>query len=167
MPHAAFAKEDIVIVGYRVLLPLLTVGLFSFTACTNPATAVNARPSAMPPPLDMDPGISLGGLPRLIVNSDATRPRAAAPASAILPVADVAAEAHAVGVVNSVNPVQKRINLSHGPIPAIGWPAMTMDFPVLPSVDLSGVKPGDKIDATIQKGKSGSYEIRSFQPAAR
>ena len=36
-------------------------------------------------------------------------------------------DAHGTGTVNSVDPVQHKVNLSHNPIPEIGWPAMTMD----------------------------------------
>ena len=45
-------------------------------------------------------------------------------------------DAHGTGTVNSVDPAQHKVNLSHNPIPEIGWPAMTMDFPVAASVDL-------------------------------
>jgi hypothetical protein len=38
-------------------------------------------------------------------------------------------------MVNSVDPRQHKVSVSHAPIPEIGWPAMTMEFPVAPSVD--------------------------------
>ena len=38
-------------------------------------------------------------------------------------------------MVNSVDPGQHKASMSHVPIPEIGWPAMTMEFPVAPSVD--------------------------------
>jgi Cu/Ag efflux protein CusF len=75
------------------------------------------------------------------------------------------ADAHAVGVVNAVDPSQHKINLTHEPIPALGWPSMTMDFPVAASVDLSGVKPGARVDFILEKGKGGMYEIQSVRPA--
>jgi Cu(I)/Ag(I) efflux system periplasmic protein CusF len=74
-------------------------------------------------------------------------------------------DAHAIGTVNTVDPGAHKINLSHEPIPAIGWPAMTMDFPVSPSVDLSRIKPGNHVTFSIEKDKSGMYEIQSVQPA--
>jgi len=40
-----------------------------------------------------------------------------------------------------IDPAQHKLNLSHVPIPEIGWPAMTMDFPVAPAVDLKAIKP--------------------------
>lgn len=74
-------------------------------------------------------------------------------------------DVHATGTVNSVDPAQHKINLSHNPIPAIGWPAMTMDFTVAPAVDLSRIKPGSRIDFILEKGKGGMYEVQSVQPA--
>jgi Cu/Ag efflux protein CusF len=74
-------------------------------------------------------------------------------------------DVHGAGTVNSVDPAQRKLNLSHGPIPQIGWPAMTMDFAVAPSVDLRSVKPGTRVNFTIEQGQGGMYEIRSLTPA--
>ena len=74
-------------------------------------------------------------------------------------------DAHGTGTVNSVDPAQHKINLSHQAIPDIGWPAMTMDFPVAASVDLKPVKPGTRVNFTIEKGQGGMYEIRAIAPA--
>jgi Cu/Ag efflux protein CusF len=74
-------------------------------------------------------------------------------------------DAHGTGTVNSVDPAQHKINLSHQPIPDIGWPAMTMDFPVAASVDLKPVKPGTLVNFTIEKGQGGMYEIKGITPA--
>ncbi len=74
-------------------------------------------------------------------------------------------DAHGTGTVNSVDPAQHKVNLSHQPIPDIGWPAMTMDFPVAPSVDLKAIKPGTRVNFTIEKGQGGMYEIKAISPA--
>jgi Cu/Ag efflux protein CusF len=43
---------------------------------------------------------------------------------------------------------------------------MTMEFPVAPSVDLTRIKPGNRVDFTLEKkGDGGMYEIQSVQPA--
>jgi Cu(I)/Ag(I) efflux system protein CusF len=84
---------------------------------------------------------------------------------AVQPVHEGGSDAHATGTVNSVDAAQHKINLSHGPIPAIGWPAMTMDFSVAPSVDLSRVKPGSRVNFSLEKDKSGMYQIQSVAPA--
>jgi Cu/Ag efflux protein CusF len=74
-------------------------------------------------------------------------------------------DVHGIGTVNSVDPAQHKVNVSHNPIPQIGWPAMTMDFPVAPSVDLRALKPGTRVNFTIEKGQGGMYEIRAISPA--
>jgi Cu(I)/Ag(I) efflux system protein CusF len=74
-------------------------------------------------------------------------------------------DAHGTGTVNSVDPAQHKVNLSHAPIPEIGWPAMTMDFPAAPSIDLKAIKPGTRVKFTIEKGQGGMYEIKAITPA--
>lgn len=74
-------------------------------------------------------------------------------------------DAHATGTVNAVDAAQKKVNISHGPIQALGWPSMTMDFAVAPSVDLSRLKPGSRVEFSLERGKDGMYQIQSVQPA--
>jgi Cu(I)/Ag(I) efflux system protein CusF len=74
-------------------------------------------------------------------------------------------DAHGTGAVNSVDLAQHKVNLSHNPIPEIGWPAMTMDLPVAASVDLKAIKPGLRVNFTIEKGQGGMYEIKAITPA--
>jgi len=73
--------------------------------------------------------------------------------------------AQGTGTVNSIDAAGRKINLSHGPISAVGWPAMTMDFAVAPSVDLQAVKPGTRVNFTIEQGEGGMYVIQSITPA--
>jgi Cu/Ag efflux protein CusF len=74
-------------------------------------------------------------------------------------------DAHGTGTVNSVDPARHKVNLSHKPIPEIGWPAMTMEFPVAPSIDLTAIKPGTRVNFTIEQQPGGMYEIRAIAPA--
>ncbi|MBP2311807.1 copper-binding protein [Azospirillum soli] len=69
------------------------------------------------------------------------------------------------GKVNSVDPHKHVINLTHGPIPALSWPAMTMDFGVAPTIDLGAIKPGDTVAFTVGKDAKGMYLIDSLKPA--
>jgi Cu/Ag efflux protein CusF len=69
---------------------------------------------------------------------------------------------HATGVVNAVDVAAHKINIAHKPIPQIGWPAMTMDFAVAPSVDLGAVKPGSQIEFGMERGTDGMYVIQSI-----
>jgi Cu(I)/Ag(I) efflux system periplasmic protein CusF len=68
------------------------------------------------------------------------------------------------GTVNSVDQAARKVNLSHGAIPQIGWPAMTMDFPVAPSVDLKAVTPGMRFDFTLDRGPDGAFVIETLTP---
>jgi Cu(I)/Ag(I) efflux system protein CusF len=65
----------------------------------------------------------------------------------------------AVGVVKALDAAKGTVTLSHEPVPAIKWPAMTMAFKVSKDV-AKGIKPGDRVnfeftakgmDATVTK----------------
>lgn len=88
------------------------------------------------------------------------------PSPDVQTVHDGGSDAHATGTVNAVDPAGHKINLSHQPIQSLGWPAMTMEFPVAPAVDLSRIKPGSRVNFTLEKGKDGMYQVQSVQPAA-
>ena len=75
------------------------------------------------------------------------------------------ADAHGTGTVTAVNTAQRRIGMRHEPIPAIGWPAMDMEFAVAPAVNLQGIQPGSRVDFSIGKGPDGMYMIQSIRPA--
>ena len=80
---------------------------------------------------------------------------------------DDAGNPHATGTVNAIDLSAHKINVSHQPIPSIGWPAMTMDFAVAPSVDISRIKPGSRIDFSLEKGKDGMYQVETLQRAGQ
>jgi Cu/Ag efflux protein CusF len=69
------------------------------------------------------------------------------------------------GTVKKVDPAKHMVNLSHGPIPAINWPAMTMDFPVAPDVDLGSVKAGQSVEFTLAEASAGKYTVTSIKPS--
>jgi Cu/Ag efflux protein CusF len=72
--------------------------------------------------------------------------------------------ANGVGTVTAVNVANRKVTLDHGPIPDINWPAMKMEFATEPSIDLSKVKPGDKVRFTLS-GSGNSYTVQSLSPA--
>ncbi len=78
---------------------------------------------------------------------------------------DGKSDVHATGTVNSVDPVQHKVNLTHQPIPEIGWPTMTMDFAVAPTVDLRAIKAGARVNFSMERGQDGMYQIQSIAPA--
>lgn len=73
--------------------------------------------------------------------------------------------AQASGTVNAVDTARHTVSLSHGSIKALGWPAMTMDFPVSPDVDLAILKPGMRVNFTLVHGNNGMV-VDSIRPAA-
>src|SRR5882757_10936970 len=76
-----------------------------------------------------------------------------------------ATTANATGTITAVNPANHKITFDHGPISAINWPAMTMEFAVAPSVDLAKLKTGDKVNFTLS-GSGGTYTVQSISPAS-
>lgn len=74
-------------------------------------------------------------------------------------------EATGVGVVNALDATKKQVNLTHEPLPELGWPTMTMDLPVTSSVDLGTVKPGDKVTFRVKLGRDKAYRIMEMAPA--
>jgi Cu(I)/Ag(I) efflux system periplasmic protein CusF len=72
----------------------------------------------------------------------------------------------ATGTVKKVDAAKRVVNLSHGPIAAIDWPAMTMEFAVAPDVNLSAVKPGQEVEFTLapKAGAKGEYTVTGVKP---
>ena len=48
------------------------------------------------------------------------------------------------------------VTLSHGPVPAIKWPAMTMEFKLEEPTIMRGFKKGDPVNFTFEKSKTGA-----------
>jgi len=65
----------------------------------------------------------------------------------------------ASGRVESVDLDRNRIRVSHGPIDQLGWPSMTMEFDVLPGVDLNSVREEQDIRFTLKQQHAGEYVI--------
>jgi len=72
-------------------------------------------------------------------------PSAPTPASSAAQAIEAAPkQASATGTIESIDNTAKTMVISHGPVPELGWPAMTMTFQA-PDVDLTGYGPGDRI----------------------
>jgi Cu(I)/Ag(I) efflux system protein CusF len=151
---------------YRSLLvSFLPLGLI---ACVSSSPTIAEQNATVPL------GIDLGGSGPVTAAAQPQTPSQAAPVgdqvssqhSSEMQMAHAGQnDAHGTGTVNSVDPAQHKINLSHQPIPEIGWPAMTMEFPVAPSVDLKAIKPGMRVNFTIEQQPGGMYEIQAITPA--
>lgn len=81
-----------------------------------------------------------------------------------MPMAGQSQPIAAAGVVKGVDAAKRRLNLAHDPIPAIGWPAMTMEFDVAKTVDLGAVKPGQAVQFTLTKDAAGGYVVTAVKP---
>jgi Cu(I)/Ag(I) efflux system protein CusF len=78
--------------------------------------------------------------PAPVANANAPAPAATAPA----PPSETR-HASATGIVQAVDAAAHTLTIAHGPVEALGWPAMTMSFPA-PGVDLSAIRPGDEVE---------------------
>lgn len=76
------------------------------------------------------------------------------------------------GKVIDVDPKSNHVTLNHEPIPALGWPSMTMGFKVKDSQQLSKLKPGDavefdlKAEASDQPNMPAQYMIDRLEKTA-
>ena len=66
------------------------------------------------------------------------------------------------GVIHSISKMNKKINLTHEPIPALGWPKMTMDFAVADNVDLKSIAPDQQVMFHMVLGEDKVYRIIGF-----
>jgi Cu(I)/Ag(I) efflux system membrane fusion protein len=69
----------------------------------------------------------------------------------------------AEGVVEALN--GNTMTLSHGPVPELQWPAMTMDFALPPGGLPAAIKPGDRVKIRFSVDDSGSH-ISQVLPAS-
>jgi Cu(I)/Ag(I) efflux system protein CusF len=67
------------------------------------------------------------------------------------------------GVITGLDPKAGTLTIQHGPIPAVGWPAMTMTFKATPPALLAGLKVGEKIgfDARV---RGTAAEVTAVRP---
>jgi Cu/Ag efflux protein CusF len=85
-----------------------------------------------------------------------------------------AARYGAEGTVKSVDAARRSLRISHGPIDALGWRAMTMEFKVADAVELGALLPGQSLHFMIRRAGEGVFVIdeihvmeeRSTEPGA-
>ena len=70
---------------------------------------------------------------------------------------------HAKAEIHSIE--GDTVNLTHEPIPAIGWPTMTMDLKLLDGAQTGGAQPGDKVVIMLEKGPDGIYGLKAIEKA--
>jgi Cu(I)/Ag(I) efflux system protein CusF len=67
------------------------------------------------------------------------------------------------GVITVLDPAAAKVTLSHGPIAALGWPAMTMTFVATPPALLKGLKIGEKVDFAMRMNGNRA-EVTAVHP---
>jgi Cu(I)/Ag(I) efflux system membrane fusion protein len=74
----------------------------------------------------------------------------------------------ASGKINRIDAKDGTLELSHDPIPALKWPAMTMMFRAADKALLSNAKPGDDVEFDVlgEPNKDGDYVITRITPSA-
>lgn len=65
---------------------------------------------------------------------------------------------HGMGILNSIA-ADGTLNITHEPIPSLGWPAMTMDFNAADAIDLSSFGVGDRIHFELTQTSDGPFVI--------
>ena len=70
----------------------------------------------------------------------------------------------AEGTVDSVDAKAGTLNLSHGPVPSLKWPAMTMEFKAANPSLLQALKPGAKVSFEFIERQPGEWVITSVNP---
>lgn len=69
------------------------------------------------------------------------------------------------GTVNAIDKANGVVNISHEAIPALKWPAMTMDFKVADKNTLSHVKSGQAVNFGLNKDPHAGYVISHIEAA--
>jgi Cu(I)/Ag(I) efflux system protein CusF len=75
------------------------------------------------------------------------------------PAAAAAGTVEGTGQVKTVDAKAGAVTIHHGPIAALGWPAMTMTFKATPAA-LQAAKPGQTVRFTLQTADNQVIAIR-------
>ncbi|MCB1911686.1 MAG: efflux RND transporter periplasmic adaptor subunit [Rhodocyclaceae bacterium] len=81
------------------------------------------------------------------------------------PEAKTAKSYQAVGSVDSVDVSSDTVSMNHEPIPALQWPAMTMDFGLASKDVIEGVLPGQPVRFTFEDRGDGEFVIIKIEQA--
>ena len=67
-------------------------------------------------------------------------------------------------VVEAIDAKNNSITLSHGPIPSLNWPPMTMDFVLANPALAAKLKPGTRVSFEMVERQAGEYVITQMTP---
>ncbi len=81
---------------------------------------------------------------------------------------NAAAQVHkGQGTVKRIDEKSGKINIAHGPIASLNWPAMTMDLQVRDKALLKDVTPGQNVEFDIAQTGPTQFVITRMAPGAR
>ena len=68
------------------------------------------------------------------------------------------------GKINSINPDANTINVAMGPVKALSWPSMSMNFLVQDKAMINSLKTGEIVNFVFAKDTAGGYVITRITP---
>ncbi len=72
----------------------------------------------------------------------------------------------AQGTFDALDAEAGSVTVTHGEIPALKWPAMTMDFSIADPALVKGLAPGTPVRFVFEAGEPGEYIITGIEPLA-
>ena len=72
---------------------------------------------------------------------------------------------HATGLIESIDPRNRRVTVAHDPVPSLRWPSMSMDFALKDGWSAVGLQPGDRVSFELTPS-GADYVIVSLEKAA-
>ena len=114
----------------------------------------------------IDSEASLKGVLARLESSAARSASTAVPSTEVTGHSDAGhATASGRGTVKTVAPALGVVTLTHDPIPALHWPAMTMSFKLRDAQSAQNLKPGDAVTFEVKLApEAGEYVIEAIQP---
>ncbi len=77
---------------------------------------------------------------------------------------DDGVDAVGTGTINAVMAEDGKVTVSHDPIEALGWPAMTMDLPIADTVDPGTIPLETPVAFDLRRGDGAMYVITAVRP---
>jgi len=72
----------------------------------------------------------------------------------------------AQGTFDALDAEGGSVTMTHGEIPALQWPAMTMDFKIADPALVKSIAPGSPVRFVFEAGEPGEYIITGIEPVA-
>jgi Cu(I)/Ag(I) efflux system membrane fusion protein len=72
----------------------------------------------------------------------------------------------AQGTFDALDAEAGNVTMTHGEIPALQWPAMTMDFMIADPALVKSIAPGSAVRFVFEAGEPGEYIVTGIEPVA-